>query len=156
MNALRSALDRALDATLAALMALAVGNVCWQVFTRFLLSQPSAATDEAARFLLIWLGLLGAARAVGSRAHVGITALVDRLPGWLHTAVSHTTHLLIALFAAGVLVYGGARLSLLTLELGQNSAALGVPLGYVYLAVPVSGLLMIAYSLFALAAPRGS
>jgi TRAP-type C4-dicarboxylate transport system permease small subunit len=52
----------------------------------------------------------------------------------------------IFLFALSVLVIGGIHLVALTLTLGQTSAALHVHLGYVYLALPLSGLLMMFYS----------
>jgi TRAP-type C4-dicarboxylate transport system permease small subunit len=54
--------------------------------------------------------------------------------------------LLIFCFALLVLVVGGTGLVRLTLSLGQTSAALQVPLGYVYLALPFSGLLMMFFS----------
>ena len=45
-----------------------------------------------------------------------------------------------------MLVVGGSGLVWLTLDLGQTSAALQIPLGYVYLVLPLSGLLMMYYS----------
>jgi TRAP-type C4-dicarboxylate transport system permease small subunit len=49
----------------------------------------------------------------------------------------------VAVFALGVLVVGGARLVALSLELGQRSPALGLPLGWVYAVLPVSGALVL-------------
>jgi TRAP-type C4-dicarboxylate transport system permease small subunit len=115
--------DRILGWILVGLMGAAVVNVLWQVFTRFVLAHPSSFTDELARYLLIWIGLLGAAYAAG-----------------------HKLHLAIDLFALTVLVFGGVSLMTLTLSLGQTSAALHVPLGYVYLTLPLSGLLIMFYT----------
>jgi TRAP-type C4-dicarboxylate transport system permease small subunit len=50
-------------------------------------------------------------------------------------------------FAASVLVGGGAVLVLETLRAGQRTPALGVLMGYVYLAVPVSGLGIVLFAL---------
>ena len=47
-----------------------------------------------------------------------------------------------AVFAVSVLLVGGLRLVQFTLSLGQTSAALGVRIGYVYLALPLSGALI--------------
>ncbi len=58
-----SAVSRALDAVLVVLMALVVLNVAWQVVSRYGLGRPSSFTDELSRFLLVWIGLLGAALA---------------------------------------------------------------------------------------------
>ena len=52
----------------------------------------------------------------------------------------------IATFAVLVLVIGGTRLVELTLVLGQTSAALQVPRGYVYLALPLSGIVILVYA----------
>jgi TRAP-type C4-dicarboxylate transport system permease small subunit len=44
------------------------------------------------------------------------------------------------------MVFGGARLMTITLYLGQTAAALQMPLGYIYLVLPLSGLLIAFYS----------
>ena len=58
---LRSKIDKILGSTLAFIMAVMVINVLWQVFTRFIIGTPSSFTDELARYLMIWVGVLGAA-----------------------------------------------------------------------------------------------
>ena len=134
----------ALERLLAVLMAAMVLNVCWQVATRFLLRSPSSYTEELARFLLIWVGLLGASYAFGKRMHLAIDLLARVRPRWregLRTLAAATT----VAFALGALTVGGLRLVALTLDLGQTSAALGWSLGYVYLVVPLSGLLITYY-----------
>jgi len=52
---------------------------------------------------------------------------------------------LIMLFALLVLVIGGSRLVYITFILGQKSPALQVPLAWVYMVLPISGLLIIFY-----------
>ena len=142
-----SRLDKVLGWFLVGVMGVSVINVLWQVFTRFVLSSPSSYTEELARYLLIWIGLVGAAYAVGRRLHLAIDLLPKRLTGRSAMWLAITVELLVAGFALAVLVGGGVRLVQLTLSLGQTSAALGVPVGYVYLALPVSGMLMTWYAL---------
>jgi TRAP-type C4-dicarboxylate transport system permease small subunit len=138
--------DRALGWALVVLMSIAVANVLWQVFTRFVLADPSSFTDELARYLLIWIGLLGASYAAGTKAHLAIDLLATKLTGLPRFYVGVSIQACIFLFALSVLVIGGTHLVTLTLTLGQTSAALHVPLGYVYFALPLSGLLMMFYS----------
>jgi TRAP-type C4-dicarboxylate transport system permease small subunit len=138
--------ERALGWLLVLLMAVSVLNVLWQVFTRFALSDPSSFTEELARYLLIWIGLLGAAYASGQRMHLAIDLLPTRLRGRSRTALAVFGHLCVVTFATGVLTLGGLRLVLLTFSLGQTSAALGVPLGWVYLALPGSGILIAGFA----------
>ena len=138
--------DRLLGWFLVALMGGAVANVLWQVFTRFVLGDPSSFTDELSRYLLIWIGLVGAGYAAGRQQHLAIDLLPSKLSGRARFYVGVLIECCIFLFALSVLVFGGSRLVLLTLSLGQTSAALHVPIGYVYLALPVSGLLIMFYS----------
>jgi TRAP-type C4-dicarboxylate transport system permease small subunit len=146
LHALKARVDTALGWLLAALMGLAVVNVLWQVFTRYVMGSPSAYTDELSRYLLIWVGLVGAAYAAGKRMHLAIDILPSKLRGRAREALLLVIEAAVFLFAAVVMVFGGARLVALQLMLEQTSAALRVPLGYVYLALPVSGLLMMFYA----------
>jgi len=141
----RPRIDRFLERLLAILMATMVLNVCWQVATRFLFRSPNSYTEELARFLLIWVGLLGASYAFGKRMHLAIDLLGRARPRWqgaLRTLALAAT----AAFGLVALAGGGGRLVALTLDLGQTSAALGWNLGYVYLVVPLSGLLITYYA----------
>ena len=54
---------------------------------------------------------------------------------------------IVIIFCVLVMVYGGAELVSLTLELEQISAALGVKMGFIYSVLPLSGGLIIAYAL---------
>lgn len=140
-------LDRVLGVVLAVLMFALVVDVVWQVFTRFALPQPSSFTDELARFLLIWVGLLGSAYAVGQRLHLAIDLISDRLTPRRRQALGIVIESAVLIFAVGVLLVGGWELVSLTLLLGQTSAALGVPLGYVYSVLPLSGAIMAFYAI---------
>lgn len=139
MNDLARILERVLAWMLIVLMAASVVNVLWQVFTRFVLQNPSSYTEELARYLLVWIGVLSAAYGVGTRSHLAIDLLPMKLEGrrrqWLEVFIQ--TCLLV--FAIGVMVVGGIRLVGVTLFLEQTSAALSVKLGHVYLVLPISG-----------------
>lgn len=146
MKGLRRTLDRALGILLVVLMALMVANVLWQVASRYLVRDPSTFTDELSRFLLIWTGLLGAAYATGRRLHLAIDLLPSRARPpyrrWYQVFIAGTG----ALFGL-VMALGGGWLVYTVSYLGQTSAALGLPMGSVYIALPLSGLLITYYSL---------
>ncbi len=139
-----------LDACLEILVMVVVGilvlDVLWQVFSRYVLRNPSKWTEELAIFLLIWVALLGAAVATGRGAHLGIDYFVQKLPRRDQIGVEIFIFLCIVLFAFFVMIVGGAELVRMTLRLQQKSPALGVQMGYVYLAVPISGFFMLLYS----------
>lgn len=144
---LKLAIDHLLGAAVASIMAALVLDVLWQVFTRFVLRNPSSFTDELARYLLVWVGLLGAAYCAGQRLHLAIDLFPTRLTGrarhWVEIAIESA----VLAFAVGVMIIGGARLVGLTLLLGQTSAALQLPLGAVYAVLPLSGTLIAFYAL---------
>lgn len=147
---LRARVDRALERLLVALLSLLVIDVIWQVASRLVLRAPSSFTDEIARFLFMWVGLLGAAYAAGQRLHLAIDLAARRAGPRYARGLDLLGRAALIGFAGVVMVLGGARLVLITLQLDQRSATLQIPLGWVYTAVPLSGLL-IAY--YAVAAP---
>ena len=146
MNALRAVVDKSLAWFLAALMALALANVLWQVFTRWALNDPSAWTEELARYLLIWIGLVGAGYAAGKKLHLAIDLLPSALHGRRRRALEFLIDGVVLLFAVFAMIVGGVRLMSLTLLMDQTSAALGIRLGYVYLAIPLSGAVIAFYA----------
>ncbi|PPK86060.1 TRAP-type C4-dicarboxylate transport system permease small subunit [Neolewinella xylanilytica] len=136
---MKDKVDKILGYVLVIMLAVMTLDVLWGVFTRYVMSNQASWSEEMARFLLIWIGILGAAYASGQRMHLSID-LLDNKPVKLIAS-------LIILFALGVMVVGGTRLVLLTAQLGQLSPALGVPMSIIYSVVPISGLLIIYYRL---------
>lgn len=143
---LKQGLDDVLAWAVALAMIGAVLLVLWQVLGRYVLDSPSSFTDEAVRYLLVWIGLLGGAQAAGRRLHLAIDLLPERLEPSSRHRLAAFNQTLIGLFALAVLCVGGGSLVSLTFELGQRSAALGVPLGFIYLVLPLSGLLITFYA----------
>lgn len=146
MQQARKTVDRVLAAVLVTIMATLVLDVLWQVFTRFVLADPSSYTEELARYLMIWVGLLGAGYAAGKKMHLAVDLLPRKVSGRRARGLTIVIHSCTLVFALAVLVGGGARLVWTMLYLGQTSAGLQLPLGYVYLAVPISGLLIAFYA----------
>lgn len=146
----RRYLDTVLEPTLLAALVVLVVVVLWQVFSRYVLKAPSTMTSEIARFLLMWLTLLGAAWVVGQRSHLAIDLLADKLSSKNRHKLSIVLILLMATFSFFVLLVGGISLVQMTLKLMQMSTVLQVPMGYVYLALPISGAFMVCYCICAL------
>jgi len=148
MTKLKEIIDKALAWIVIVVMAVLVIDVLWQVFTRFILRDPSSFTEELARYLMIWVGLLGAGYAAGKRMHLAVDLLPMKMTGRRKHYLGLVIEGFTLIFAVFVLVIGGTRLVWVMLFLGQTSPALQVPLGYVYLAVPVSGLFIAFYAVF--------
>lgn len=148
MQKLKSFIDTFLKNFIILVMGTLVLDVVWQVVTRFIMNDPSSFTDELARYLLIWLSLLAGAYAVGQRLHLSIDLFANRFSQKTELYLDSVVQILVFLFSFLVLIIGGSRLVWITLYLDQTSAALEVPLGYVYIVVPLSGLIMCFYTLF--------
>lgn len=146
MKTLMKTIDQVLGWVLMVLMAVMVLDVTWQVITRFVLSAPSSLTEEIARFLLVWIGLLGAAYAFRVRAHLGLDLLTTNLPPKAQWRTEVAVNVICFAFAAVVMVFGGFKLVALTLDLQQLSPALQVPMGYIYTVIPLSGILICLFA----------
>ena len=144
---MRKKIDTYIGGFLTLLMVLMTLDVLWGVFTRYILSNQASWSEELARFLLIWIGILGAAYASGQQMHLAIDLLSTKLNERNKNSVQLLIKGLIILFAFLVLVVGGSRLIYISHTLGQTSAALRLPMSIVYAVVPISGLLIIYYKL---------
>jgi TRAP-type C4-dicarboxylate transport system permease small subunit len=76
---IRKKVDTLLGTLVTVFMGILVLNVLWQVISRFILGHPSSFTDELAGYLLIWVGLLGAAYATGQKQHLAIDLISKKL-----------------------------------------------------------------------------
>ena len=144
---LRKTIDSLLSKLLIIIMAAMALNVLWQVFSRYFMETPSSFTDELARYLMIWVGILGAAYVAGKNGHVAIDILPSRLAPETQKRLRQLVRLAIALFCFFAMVIGGVRLVYITYILGQYSPALSVPLALVYSVIPLSGLLIMYYKI---------
>jgi TRAP-type C4-dicarboxylate transport system permease small subunit len=142
--------DRSLEVLVMFVVAILVLDVMWQVFTRLVLRNPSTRTEELATFMLIWVVLLGAAVALNRGAHLGIDYFVSKLPVRARVLTEVIVFLCVAAFSFLVMVVGGLDLVASMLELGQESPALRIKTGYVYLAVPISGFFLTLYAIIGL------
>ncbi len=142
---MRQIIDNILEKILVFLMAVMTLDVLWGVFTRYALGAQASWSEELARFLLVWIGLLGAGYASGKHMHLAIDLFPTSLTPEKRKNLYLFINLLIILFCIAVLVVGGIRLVYVTSTLGQVSAALQLPLAVVYTVVPITGLVIIYY-----------
>jgi TRAP-type transport system small permease protein len=134
----------ALIVILAAMAMMVFANVA----LRFTTDHSILWVEEASRYLMIWLTFLGSGLVLRYGAHIGIDTLQERFPGAAPAVRVIIFVLLLGFFAA--MVWLGVRYSILTS--GQTTPVLGIPIGAVYLAMPIGFALMIVHLLL-MAAP---
>ena len=126
------------SAVLAALVALITAVTFAQVFARYVLSSPLIWSEELARYLFVWIVLIGAAAAVRLNEHFGLDLLRRHAPPALRTAIGALSMLVVALCLAGLLVTGIMETRQAA---GQISPGLQVGLHWAYAAMPVGAAL---------------
>ena len=157
MNALfrlKQPVDRLLETILVSLFFVLFSCVIIQVFTRYVLNDPSIFTEETSRLAIIWLSLLGTAYACGRLEHMAYTMFPEKLKDGALLAHMRTVAIVVLLFAVTVMCYGGGRLVMRALQFNQRSATLALPMGYIYLCIPISGLLIVFYQLLIIKRPQ--
>mgnify|MGYP000894678592 FL=1 len=147
MKKIKTYLDRVIEKLLITIFGLMVINVIWQVITRYFSENPSSFTDELSRYLMIWLGILGAAYVTGKNEHVSIDFFIKKISVQNRKILTLFITLSIICFAIIALVIGGGRLVYITLILQQYSPSLKIPLALVYSILPISGILIIFYKI---------
>ena len=144
METLRKRLDKVLEFICCTLLALMTILVTWQVVSRYVLNNPSTVTEELVLFSFVWMGLLGGAYLFGKNEHLAMTFLFDKLSEKNQIKVRIFFELVIMAFAVFILVFGGWNMS--KLSMGQLSSSLQIPMGYIYLALPLSGITTMIYN----------
>ncbi|MFH0258406.1 TRAP transporter small permease [Vibrio rumoiensis] len=144
-------LNRTLEYALIFFMAMMVFAVVWQVFTRFILNDPSVFTDELSRYLLIWIGILGGAYTFSIKRHLALEILVTRLNAKNQHVLNIVISCFVMLFSSVALVYGGWNFMMTTLHHNQVSPGLSIGghqllIGYVYTVVPLAGVIICYYA----------
>jgi TRAP-type C4-dicarboxylate transport system permease small subunit len=114
-----------------------------QVIARYAFSNSLSWSEEAGRYIFVWMTFLGAAMAVRNRQHVSLDLILKILPIFLQKILLSISYLSMMIFTS-VLIYGGYKF--VTRGSQQASSALEIPMNYVYLVLPLAGMLIFAYS----------
>ncbi len=144
MNQLRNIINKFTEWLACGILALMTILVTWQVITRFVFKSPSAITEALAKYLFVWLVLITAAYVVGKREHMAIEFFVNKYSKKTRNVLDIIVEICVFLFSAIVLTYGGGYIAINAMN--QADSALSIPVGIIYLALPVSGVLSMFYS----------
>lgn len=131
---LATAIERVLDLALLAAIVVMVLSISWQVFSRYLLDHAPGWSEELARILMAWIGLLGSAAVLRRGGHISVTFFVDLLPAPARFVADWLRDLVILIMSASLVWYGYA---FAVIGGRRASAAMEIPMFYPYLAIPV-------------------
>ena len=137
-------LDKILDNVMRFLMAVAMfallAGGTWQIFTRWILRNPSTVTDEFLRYVLIWASMIGSAYCFYKDKHLALDLVKGRAKGAFNVILSVFIEAAIVFFVGYVFVYGGWKL---TANATNVSSVMRIPFKLLYSILPISGIFII-------------
>ena len=145
MHTVRAGIMRVLGLVITCLFALMTVIGTYQIVTRYFFNRPSTVSEELLTYSFTWMSLLASAYVFGKRDHMRMGFLADKFTGPGRRYLEAAIDLLTFAFAGVVMVYGGISITKLTMI--QTTASLRVPMGYIYVIVPVTGVLIMLFSL---------
>ena len=145
MQSIRKVLNHIMNVLAGVSLIAMTALTCWQVFTRYVLNNPSTWSEELVGYLFAWASLFGASLITGERGHMNIPVVVEMMPAAAQKFFAIFAELIAMAFSLIILVYGGYRITLLAM--GQMTSSLGVAVGVFYVAMPVCGVINILYTI---------
>jgi len=136
--------EKCLKLSVFCLMLLLVFLVSIQVFTRYVLNNPTSWSEEAANFTQVFLVFLGGALAIFRKKTLRITFFVDRLPPRLSAVIELVMKILILLFLITLVWYSFFAITRLH---NQITPGLQLPKSLLFVSVPLGGMLMLIATL---------
>jgi TRAP-type transport system small permease protein len=133
-------------------MAAIVGSISAQVFWRYVLNDSLVWPEEVSRYVFIWACCLGMSVGVRRGDLIAIDVLWVGRPKRVRLIVAIVARLL-AVPLLVVFIWQGWVL--MEVVVGQLTASTRVPVGWVYLALPVSCILALLFLLEVLASDIG-
>lgn len=145
MHQVKDCIMRVLGVVIIVLFAAMTVIGAYQIITRYFFNRPSTISEELLTYSFTWMSLFASAYVFGKRDHMRIGFLADKITGTAKRYLEAAIEMLAFAFAGVVMVYGGSSITKLTMM--QTTASLQIPMGYVYAAVPVTGVLIMLFCL---------
>jgi TRAP-type C4-dicarboxylate transport system permease small subunit len=131
------------EGAVASLLVLMSGATFANIVGRYCFNSPIQWAEEFSRYAFIWLVFVAAVVATVHKKHILINIAVIYLPQKGQTACRALVELVTLVLMAIMVYYGWVMVKAAT----QPTATLGIPQYWVYMAVPVSGLLIFYHTL---------
>ncbi|MDD7390579.1 MAG: TRAP transporter small permease [Lachnospiraceae bacterium] len=144
LHSIRNIIDKITITLCVCIFALMVVVGTYQIVTRYFFNSPSTVSEELLTYSFTWMALLASAYVFGKRDHMRMGFLADKLSGMPRKVLEIAIEGLVIILAGGIMVYGGFNIMDLTMT--QVTASLGIPMGVVYTVLPLSGILIVIYS----------
>lgn len=138
-------LKKILSGASAALLGFMSLLAVYQVFMRYVMENPSTVSEDILSYSFVWISLLATALVFGERDHMNLTFFLDKGSLIVKLLLSLLSEILIIFFALMVFLAGGKEF--MNVGAIQVSPTLGITMNIVYLILPISGILIVLFSL---------
>ena len=136
--------EKVLDTIMRFLMALAMLTLLvfgtWQIFTRWVLGNPSTFTDELLRYVLIIAGFIGSAYCFYRDEHLALTLITDKAKGPFKLCLDIFIEICILFFVIYVFIFGGFKLANTATNV---SSVMHIPMKTLFMIEPICGILIV-------------
>ena len=112
----------------------------WQIFTRWVLGNPSTFTDELLRYVLIIAGFIGSAYCFYRDEHLALTLITDKAKGPFKLILDIFIEACILFFVIYVFIFGGIKLANTATNV---SSVMHIPMKTLYMIEPICGILIV-------------
>ncbi|WP_149554289.1 TRAP transporter small permease [Treponema pectinovorum] len=143
MEKFKLILNKILSVMVSALLCVMTLLVLWQVFTRYVVGNPSIFTEELVIIILVWTSFIGASYAFGTREHMALVFLQESLKGNKQKALNVFIDLSVFVFVVIIMIVGGIKIT--QAVQGNKLPIMGLPRGVIYISMFVSGVITLLY-----------
>jgi TRAP-type C4-dicarboxylate transport system permease small subunit len=158
--ALSNGLHRVARAAAVLTLCVMFATVMIQVFARYGFSAPPTWTEDVARYMMVWTGLLGATLSFKTRSDAVLLQSVFPAPPAVLGAIAEAVHSLAILTFTLPVVYfcfvglrGGFAKGYLARQAGLTADTLGIQMVWIAAAVPLALIIILVHLAARWAAP---
>lgn len=139
LNRIDKAVEFCCKVMLTALFFIIVASALLQVITRTF-NQSQTWTEELCRYCMVWLTMIGSGVAIKTHGHIAVDILKNFISKKTADRIEILNIVLEVAFSVILLYYGWA---LCMRNMSQTTPGLGIPMGAVYLSMPVGGAIIL-------------
>ena len=111
-----------------------------EVFFRYILGNPLGWTEELVRYFLVWITFLGTYLGVREDKHLQIKVFFNKCPVEIQYSLEMLGDLCILVF---FILFSYLGIVYVITFFSDLSPSLEIPMGIIYLAIPISGIFIV-------------
>ena len=142
---IKTSINKVLALVISVLLTVMTLLVLWQVFTRYIMNNPSTFTEELVIIILVWTSFLGAAYAFGTREHMALIFLKNKLTGKKKKALTFFIDIVVLFFVWTILIRGGLKITMGVMA--TRTPILRLSKSVIYSSTLVSGIIIAIFQI---------